>query len=89
MNPEVALDEIARGLQMALLLGGPPLIAVLVIGVVVGILQAATQINEPTIAFVFKTVTLIATLAATGHFLLGRLVAFTIDLFHRIPQLIG
>jgi flagellar biosynthesis protein FliQ len=89
MSPEVALDEIARGLQMALLLGGPPLIAVLVIGVVVGILQAATQINEPTIAFVFKAVMLIATLAATGHFLLGRLVAFTIDLFHRIPQLIG
>ena len=89
MSPEVALDEIARGLQMALLLGGPPLVAVLVIGVVVGILQAATQINEPTIAFVFKAVMLIVTLAATGHFLLGRLVAFTIDLFQRIPQLIG
>lgn len=89
MSPEVALDEIANGLQMALLLGGPPLLAVLVIGVVVGILQAATQINEPTIAFVVKSVTLIATLAATGHFLLGRLVGFTIDLFHRIPQLIG
>lgn len=89
MSPEVALDEIGHGLQMALLLGGPPLLAVLVIGVVVGILQAATQINEPTIAFVVKSVTLIATLAATGHFLLGRLVGFTIDLFHRIPQLIG
>ncbi|MGO4220290.1 flagellar biosynthetic protein FliQ [Lysobacter sp. TAF61] len=89
MSPEVALGEIARGLQMAMLLGAPPLLAVLTIGVVVGVLQAATQINEPTIAFVVKAITLIATLALTGHFLLGRMVAFTIDLFHRIPQLIG
>jgi flagellar biosynthetic protein FliQ len=89
MTPEVALSEIARGLQLALTLGAPPLLAVLCVGVVVGILQAATQINEPTIAFVVKAITLMATLALTGHFLLGRLVSFTIDLFQRIPQLIG
>lgn len=89
MSPEVAVTEIARGLQMALVLGAPPLLAVLVIGVVVGVLQAATQINEPTIAFVVKAITLMATLALTGHFLLGRMVAFTTDLFHRIPHLIG
>jgi flagellar biosynthesis protein FliQ len=89
MTPETALGEIANGVQMALLLGAPPLLAVLAVGVVVGVLQAATQINEPTIAFVVKAVTLIATLALTGHFLLGRLVSFTTDLFHRIPQLIG
>ena len=89
MTPETALDEIARGLQMAMMLGAPPLLAVLAIGVVVGILQAATQINEPTIDVVVKTLALVATIAVTGHFLLGRLVAFTIDLFHRIPQVIG
>lgn len=89
MNPEVALTEIGRGLQMALLLAGPPLVAVLVIGVVVGIVQAATQLNEPTIAFVAKAGALAITLALTGHFLLGKLVSFTIDLFHRIPHLIG
>jgi flagellar biosynthetic protein FliQ len=89
MTPETALGEISRGLEMALTLGGPPLVAVLVVGVAVGVLQAATQINEPTIAFVVKAVSLIAVLAATGHFLLGRMVAFTADLFHRIPHLIG
>ena len=89
MTPEVALGEIARGLQLALTLGAPPLLAVLAVGVVVGILQAATQINEPTIAFVVKAITLIGTLALTGHFLLGRLVSFTTELFQRIPQLIG
>ena len=89
MTPETALTEIGRGLQMALLLGAPPLLAVLAVGVVVGIIQAATQINEATIAFVVKVVALTATLAVMGHFLLGRLVSFTIDLFQRIPQLIG
>ncbi|HEY9400167.1 MAG TPA: flagellar biosynthetic protein FliQ [Luteimonas sp.] len=89
MTPEVALTEISRGLQLALLLGAPPLLAVLIMGVVVGVLQAATQINEPTIAFVVKAIALAATLAVTGNFLLGRLVSFTTDLFQRIPHLIG
>jgi len=89
MTPETALGEISRGLQMALTLGGPALVAVLVVGVAVGVLQAATQINEPTIPFVVKVVGLVAVMAATGHFLLGRMVAYTIELFHRIPHLIG
>lgn len=89
MTPETALGEIANGLQLALLLGAPPLIAVLVVGVLVGIVQAATQLNEPTIAFVFKALALAVTLGLTGHFLLGRLVSFTTDLFQRIPHLIG
>ena len=89
MTPETAMSEIAGGLQLALLLAAPLLLAVLASGVVVGILQAATQINEPTIAFVAKAITLVAMLGLTGHFLLGRLVSFTTDLFHRIPHLIG
>ncbi len=89
MSPEIALDEIARGLQMALLLGAPMLLSVLAVGVAVGIVQAATQINEPTIAFVTKGLALVAAIAVTGHFLLGRLVSFTVDLFQRIPQVIG
>lgn len=89
MTPETALTEIGRGLQMALLLGAPLLLAVLAIGVIVGIIQAATQINEQTIGFVAKAIALTATLALTGHFLLGKMVAFTIELFQRIPHLIG
>ena len=89
MNPEVALTEIGRGLQMALLLGAPPLLAVLVVGVVVGIVQAATQINEQTIAFVAKAAALTAVLFALGSLLIGHLVEYTTLLFQRIPHLIG
>lgn len=89
MTPELALTQIAAGLQLALLLGAPLLLAVLATGVVVGILQAATSINEPTVAFVCKVAALVATLTLTGHFLLGKLVSFTAELFQQIPHLIG
>ncbi|TCZ79511.1 flagellar biosynthetic protein FliQ [Lysobacter sp. N42] len=89
MTPEVAMTEITRGLQMALVLGAPPLLAVLGVGVVVGVVQAATQINEQTIGFVVKAMALVATIGLLGHFLLGRLVAFTQELYQRIPHLIG
>ncbi len=89
MTPEVAMTEISRGLQMALLLGAPPLLAVLGVGVVVGVIQAATQINEQTIGFVVKAMAMVATIGLIGHFLLRRLVAFTQELYQRSPHLIG
>ncbi len=67
---------------------GPLLLTVLVVGVVVGVVQAATQLNEPTIAFVAKAA-LTAVLFALGSLLIGHLVEFTTLLFQRIPHLIG
>ena len=51
--------------------------------------QAATQLNEPTIAFVAKAAALTAVLFALGSLLIGHLVEFTTLLFQRIPHLIG
>lgn len=89
MSPELALTELRRGLEVALWVGGPLLATVLVVGVVVGVVQAATQINEPTIAFVAKAAALTAALFALGALLLGYLVDYTITLFRSIPHLIG
>ncbi|MDH5822775.1 flagellar biosynthetic protein FliQ [Luteimonas sp. RD2P54] len=89
MTPELALTELRLGLQVALWVGGPLLMTVLVVGVVVGVVQAATQLNEPTIAFVAKAAALTAALFALGSFLLIYLVDYTITLFQRIPHLIG
>ena len=66
MSPETALTELRDGLEIALWVGGPLLLVVLVVGVVVGVIQAATQLNEPTIAFVAKAIALTAALFATG-----------------------
>ncbi|MCD9008160.1 flagellar biosynthetic protein FliQ [Luteimonas sp. XNQY3] len=89
MSPETALTELRRGLEVALWVGGPLLVTVLVVGVVVGVVQAATQINEPTIAFVAKAAALTAALFALGAMLLSYLVDYTTTLFRSIPHLIG
>ena len=89
MSPETALTELRAALELALIVGGPLLIAVLTVGVVIGVIQAATQINEPTVAFVAKAIALAAVLAAAGGWLLGRLTDFTIALIQRIPSLVS
>lgn len=89
MSPELALNELRQAMQVALLVAAPPLLMVLVIGVVVGILQAATQINEPTIAFVAKVVGLSAVLLIGGGWMMSTLVDFTADLIRRIPALVS
>ncbi|WP_028770967.1 flagellar biosynthetic protein FliQ [Silanimonas lenta] len=89
MTPETAITELRAGLELALMVGGPLLVAVLAVGVVVGLLQAATQVNEPTVAFVAKAVAMVVALAAMGSLLIGMLVDYTIALFQRIPQIVG
>ena len=89
MSPETALTELRAGLELALMVGGPLLLVVLAVGVTIGLAQAATQINEPTVAFVAKAIAIAAALAAMGSFLLGQLVDYTIALSQRIPQLVG
>lgn len=89
MSPETALTELSRGLELALMVGGPPLLVVLVVGVAVGLLQAATQVNEPTVAFVAKAVGMVLVLAMMGSFLIATLVEFTVALFQRIPHVVG
>ena len=66
MSPETALTELRGGLEIALWVGGPLLLVVLVVGVVIGVIQAATQLNEPTIAFVAKAIALTAALFASS-----------------------
>jgi len=56
MDSGLIIDLVYQALRMAALLAGPTLLALLVIGLVLGILQAATSINESTVAFVPKLV---------------------------------
>ena len=89
MTPETAITELRAGLELALLVGGPLLVVVLGVGVSVGLVQAATQINEPTVAFIAKAIAMTVALAAMGAWLLGQMVEYTIALFQRIPQRVG
>jgi len=75
-------------LTMALLLGAPMLGLSLVIGLIVSLFQAVTQINEMTLTFVPKLIGFGVVLAVFGPWMLQQLVRFTVNLFDLIPYMI-
>ena len=81
----LVLNAIREGLLLVLLLSAPPLIASMVTGFVVGLFQAATQIQDQTLAFVPKLVIVMGVLVAMGPVLGASLVRFTQALFLAIP----
>ena len=74
---------------VTLKLGGPPLLAALSIGLVMSLLQAITQINEQTLAFLPKVVGIGVTLTLLGSFMLATLVAYTQSVFDRMVAVGG
>jgi flagellar biosynthetic protein FliQ len=70
-----------RTLFECLALGGPIILAAMVVGLAISIFQAATQINEATLTFVPKLIVVGAVLMAFGPGMLSNLVAFTRDIF--------
>jgi flagellar biosynthetic protein FliQ len=86
LGNDLVLRAIREGLILVLLLSGPPLAASLVTGFVVGLLQAATQIQDATLAFVPKLVVVLLVLAAMGPLLGGALVRFSQALFVAIAS---
>ncbi len=89
MTPEAVITEGRDALQLALMLAAPLLLTSLAVGVIVGIFQAATQINEMTLSFIPKLVAMSAVLVFTGPWMLRLLMEFTRQLFESIPAMIG
>jgi type III secretory pathway component EscS len=82
---DLILRAIREGLLLVLLVSAPPLFASLVVGFVVSVLQAATQIQDPTIAFVPKLVAVLLVLLALGPLLGAQVLRFTQALLLAIP----
>jgi flagellar biosynthetic protein FliQ len=78
---EVVLRVVREGLLLVLLLSAPPLLASLVVGLVVGIFQAATQIQDQTVSFVPKLIAVVVILLALGPLLGAQLLRFTQTVF--------
>jgi flagellar biosynthetic protein FliQ len=89
MTPETVMTVGQEALQVALLLGAPVLLTALVVGLVIGLVQAATQIQEMTLSFIPKLLGMALALAVTGPWMLQLLVGYTDRLFRAIPALIG
>ncbi len=75
---------LAEAMLVAIKMGGPPLVATLIVGVLVALFQAVTQINEATLAFLPKLLALGVTMTVLGSFMLATLVTYTQQLFDRM-----
>lgn len=78
-----------QALLMLLMVAAPILIAVLVVGVLISVLQAATQINEATLSFVPKILAAVATLALAGPWMITQLVEYIQRMLQAIPGAVG
>jgi len=89
MTPENVMDLAHRTLLVTSMIAAPLLLIALITGLVIGMLQAATQINESTLSFIPKLLMLVLTLFAAGPWILRVLIDFTRDLYAGIPAVIG
>lgn len=89
MDSQQAFHLGQQGLYMLLLVSAPILLAVLVVGLVVSVFQAATQINEATLSFVPKVIAAVAVLAIAGPWMLTMLVEYIQRTLLAIPTVLG
>ena len=89
MTPETVMTLGTQAIKMTLLIAAPLLLVALVVGLVISIFQAATQINEATLSFIPKLVAVFATLVIGGPWMLASMVDYIRQLFSTIPQIVG
>lgn len=89
MTPETVITMGRQAIEVLLLVAAPMLLVALVIGLFVGIFQAATQINDSTLSFIPKLVGVLLVLILAGSWLLSVLMEYMRSVFAGIPDLIG
>ena len=89
MTPENVMDLAHKTLMVTSLISAPLLLIALITGLVIGMLQAATQINESTLSFIPKLLMLVLSLFVAGPWILRVLIDFTHDIYASIPAMVG
>ena len=89
MTPESVMTMGYEAMKLTLLLGAPLLLVALVVGLLISLFQAATQINEMTLSFIPKLLAVFAVLVIAGPWMLGIVLDYMRNLFSSIPQLVG
>lgn len=89
MQPEVVLTLGQKMLEVVVLLSAPLLIPALLVGLLIGMFQAATQINEMTLSFIPKLAIIVVALMIAGPWMLTTMISYTTELYTNIPALIG
>ena len=85
MDPQDAIDLGRQALWTVLLIGSPVLVAGMLVGLVISLFQALTQIQEQSVVFVPKLVVMLLVLGVTLPWLIARMLQYTTDLISGIP----
>ena len=89
MSTDQVISLATEAMNLAFKVGMPLLMAGLVVGLVVSVFQAVTQIQEQTLAFIPKIIAIAAVLVILGPWMLGLVLTYTAELCNSIPTLVG
>ncbi|MCB1679681.1 MAG: flagellar biosynthesis protein FliQ [Halioglobus sp.] len=89
MTPETVLDVGRETMYLTMMLAAPLLLSALAVGLLIGVFQAATQIQEMTLSFIPKLLALALALLVSGAWMLRMLIEFTLRLYEEIPGMLG
>lgn len=89
MTPETVTTIGQQALWVTMIIAAPMLLSALAVGLLVGMFQAATQINELTMSFIPKLLVLVVALVFAGPWMLSVISNYTVELFGQIPSLIS
>ena len=88
MLENLAIKVINEALLLVLVLSGPPILVAMVVGLMISVFQATTQIQEQTLSQVPKMISVFLTLALTGYWMMSLMMRFAQNLFYNFPNYI-
>ncbi|MGG3738321.1 flagellar biosynthesis protein FliQ [Aeribacillus pallidus] len=89
MSPETVIGIAERGVYITLMVSAPLLLLALIVGLIVSIFQATTQIQEQTLAFIPKIVAVLVGLIFFGPWMLSQLLMFANEIFTNLNRFVG
>ncbi len=89
MNQDTVVNLASQAMSLALKVAGPLLLVGLVIGLLVSVFQAVTQIQEQSLTLIPKILGVAVVVVVLGPWMLGQLVAYTTNLYTSIPSMVG
>jgi type III secretion protein S len=87
MSPNDAANLLTQAMMLVMLLSLPPILVASAVGILVGLLQALTQVQEQTISFAVKLIAVAVTIAAMASLLGGEIFSFTLNIFNNFPRM--
>ncbi len=89
MTADIAVDMVSHALRLVMIMVAVLVVPGMIVGLLVGFFQAATQINEQTLSFLPRLLVTLLAIAVAGHWLARTLMDFCVQVFRQAPTLVG